>query len=405
MQKKPELLVGVGSFSCAIAAVKNGADAVYFGVKGFNMRDLGTNFKTPELKKLMIYLHENKVKGYLALNTVVFEEEMKAMEKVLSAAKKAKVDAVICSDLGVLSIAKKLKLEPHISTQASIGNSIALQQYKDLGAKRIVLARELSLNQIKKITANAKKIGVEIEIFVHGAMCIAVSGRCFMSHELFGKSANKGECLQVCRRAYFLDGHAPDFEKKELEIRGSTILSPKDMKTIEFLDKIIASGVASLKIEGRTKPSDYVSVTTKCYREAIDSVANKTFSKKKIELWNEELSKSYNRGFSTGFFLRKPDGNDLTDKQGSKQTQRKIMIGIVKKYYVNVGVAEVKLIENISIGRKIVFEGATTFLEQELTSMQINHKEIKEAKKDRLVGIKVSERVRENDKVFVLEAK
>ncbi|MAG18420.1 MAG: protease [Candidatus Diapherotrites archaeon] len=402
--EKPELLVGVANFSCAIAAVKNGADAVYFGVKGFNMRDLGTNFKTSELKKLMSYLRENKVKGYLALNTVVFEEEMKEMEKVLVQAKKAKVDAVICSDLGVLSIVKKLKLEPHISTQASIGNSIALQQYKDLGAERIVLARELSLDQINKITKNAKNLGIEVEIFVHGAMCIAVSGRCFMSHELFGKSANKGECLQVCRRAYFFDGHKGS-EKKELEIRGDTILSPKDMKTIEFLDKIIASGVSSLKIEGRTKPSDYVVAVTKCYREAIDSVFDKTFSKKKIIVWDKELSKVFNRGFSTGFFLRKPDKNDLTDKQGSKQTQRKVMVGTVKKYYAKAGVAEVKLIENISISDKIVFEGATTFLEQDLTSMQINHTELKRAKKSQKVGIKVSERVRENDKVFVLEKK
>ncbi|MFH1390960.1 MAG: peptidase U32 family protein [Candidatus Diapherotrites archaeon] len=405
MKKKPELLVGVASFPVAIAAVKNGTDAVYFGVKGFNMRDLGTNFKTSELNKLMSYLHKNKVKGYLALNTVVFEEEITEVEKILKEAKKAKVDAIICSDLGVLSIVKKLKLEPHISTQASIGNSIALQQYKDLGAKRIVLARELSLEQIKKITKNAKKIGVDVEIFVHGAMCIAVSGRCFMSHELFGKSANKGECLQVCRRAYFVDGHAPDFEKKELKLQGDTILSAKDMKTIEFLDKIIASGVSSLKIEGRTKPSDYVAVTTKCYREAIDSVADKTFSKKKISVWNKELSKVYNRDFSTGFFLRKPGAKDLAENQKSKQTQRKKMIGTVKKYYAKPGVAEVKLIENIQLRDKLVFEGVTTFLEQELTSIQVNHTKLKRAKKAQKVGIKVSERVRENDKVFVLEKK
>ena len=191
MKKKPELLVGVGSFSCAIAAVKNGADAVYFGIKGYNMRDLGTNFKTSELKKLMHYLNKNKVKGFLALNTIIFENELPKIEKILNSAKKAKIDALICSDLGVISIAKKLKIPIHISTQASVGNSIALEQYKKLGAKRIVLARELSLEQIKKLTKTAKKSKLEIEVFVHGAMCIAVSGRCFLSHEVFGLSANK----------------------------------------------------------------------------------------------------------------------------------------------------------------------------------------------------------------------
>jgi len=252
MQKKPELLVGVGNFSCAIAAVKNGANAVYFGIKGYNMRDLGTNFKPQELTKLMQYLHKNKVKGFLALNTIIFENELTKIKPILKTAKKAKIDAIICSDLGVLSIAKKLKIPIHVSTQASVGNSIALAQYKKLGAKRIVLARELNIEQIKKLTTIAKKLKLEIEVFVHGAMCIAVSGRCFLSHEVFGLSANRGKCLQVCRRSYFVDGHAPDYEKKEIKLQGDTILSAKDMKTIEHLDKIIETGVVSLKIEWKS---------------------------------------------------------------------------------------------------------------------------------------------------------
>ncbi len=402
MKKKPELLVGVGSFSCAIAAVKNGTDAVYFGIKGYNMRDLGTNFKTSELKKLMHYLNKNKVKGFLALNTIIFENELPKIEKILNTAKKAKIDALICSDLGVISIAKKLKIPIHISTQASVGNSIALEQYKKLGAKRIVLARELSLEQIKKLTTKAKKLKLEIEVFVHGAMCIAVSGRCFLSHEVFGLSANRGKCLQVCRRSYFVDGHAPDYEKKEIKLQGDTILSAKDMKTIEHLDKIIRSGVVSLKIEGRTKPSDYVATVSSCYREAIDSVFNKTFSKEKISNWNTELSKVYNRGFSTGFFLKTPSRKDLAESQGSKQTQKKKMIGTVTKYYAKPMVAEIKLLEPTQLGDKLIFEGVTTFLQQELTSIQINHTSLKKAKKKQHIGVKVLERVRENDKVFIL---
>ncbi|MFA5931014.1 MAG: U32 family peptidase [archaeon] len=404
-QHKPELLVGVGDNTCAIAAVQNGADAVYFGVKGYNMRDLGTNFSEKDLTQLMKYLHKNKVKGYLALNTIIFEEELLTVEKILKEAKKAKVDGIILSDLAVLAIARKLKLTCFLSTQASVSNSLSLKQYKKLGVKRIVLARELSLDQIKKVTKIANKIGIEIEIFIHGAMCISVSGRCFLSHEAFGRSANRGECLQPCRRAFFLDGSAPDYEKKEVYLQGDTILSAKDMKTIEFLDKIIASGVESLKIEGRTKPSDYVATTTKCYREGIDSVINKTFSKEKINNWNEELAKVYNRGFSSGFFLDKPSGKDLAKGQGSVQTQKRVNVGLVNNYFVKIGVAEIKLYDavgNISVGDKIIIEGETTFIEQTIESMQQNHKSVKEAKAGEMVGIKIRERVRPNDKVFKL---
>jgi len=298
-KQKIELLSGIGDMSCAIAAVKSGANAVYFGVKGYNMRDLGTNFTEKELNGLMKYLHENKVKGFLALNTIVYDSELAQVKKILISAKKAKVDGVILSDMSVLEIAKKLKLEIHLSTQASVSNSEALKHFAKLGAKRVVLARELSLYQIKEITKVAHKLGVKIEVFIHGAMCISVSGRCFMSHEAFGRSANRGECLQPCRRAFFLDGTAPDYEQKEVYLQGDTVMSAKDMKTIEFLDKIIATGVDSLKIEGRTKPCDYVATTTKCYREAIDSIATKTFTQEKIQKWDKELASVYNRGVSS----------------------------------------------------------------------------------------------------------
>lgn len=398
----PELLSGVGNFSCAIAAIKNGADAVYFGIKEYNMRDLGTNFKESEMPKLMNYLHQNNAKGYLALNTIVFDKELKRVNKILDTAKKSNVDAVILSDLGVLALAKKHNLNCFLSTQASVSNYLAVKEFAKLGVKRIILARELDLNQIKKITRFAHKIGVEIEVFVHGAMCIAVSGRCFLSHEIFGKSANRGKCLQPCRRAFFLDGSAPNFEKKELYLEGGTILSPKDLKTISFLDKIIASGVDSLKIEGRTKPADYVAITTKCYREAIDSVKNKTFSKSKIDYWNAELEKVYNRGFSDGFFFSTPNGKDLASGQGSFQKQKRIQIGFVVNYYPKVGVAEIKVIDNIKLNDELIFEGKTTFLKQRLDSMESHHKKINFAKKGDLIGVKVNERVRINDLVFKL---
>jgi U32 family peptidase len=434
--KKPELLIGVGNFSSTIAAVKNGADAIYFGIKGFNMRDLGTNFTLKELKKIMQYLHENKVKGYLALNTVIFEEELNKIKKIIKKAKEAKVDAIIASDLGVMSLIKKEKIPIIVSTQMSIANSLALEQIKKLGAKKVVLARELDLKQIKSITKKAKKIGIEIEVFIHGAMCISVSGRCFLSHELFGRSANRGECLQPCRRAFFpsektlgknessthaqfleeksargiessvhahfLDGDKPNYEKKELEIRGNTILSAKDMKTLDFLDKVVATGVSSLKVEGRTKPSDYVATVTRTYREALDAIVKKEFTKNKIKKWNQELEKVYNRKFSSGFYLKKPTAKDITDIEGSNQKQKRVHVGFVKKYYAKINVAEIQLTEALAVGDEIIIEGVTTFLEQKVESMQIQHKEIKKAKKGQFVGLKVKERVRKNDNVFKL---
>lgn len=418
--KKPELLSGVGDYPSVIAAVKSGADAVYFGIKGYNMRDLGTNFTEKELPKLMKYLHKNKVRGYLALNTIIYDEELASVEKILAVAKKSRVDAIIVHDLGVLFLAKKQKLPIHLSTQASVSNALAMKEYAKIGVERIVLARELNLAQISKIVKEAKKAKISVECFVHGAMCISVSGRCFLSHELFGRSANRGECLQPCRRAFFayaknpresepsvgaffLDGSAPNFEKKEVYLDGNTVMSAKDLKTIQFLDKIIASGVVALKIEGRTKPSDYVAATVKCYREAIDSVAKKTFTAEKITEWNIELEKVYNRGFSEGHYFKIPDEKDFAKGQGSFQKQKRVHAGVVANYYAKAGVAEIKLFDSIKTGDEILIEGTTTFIKQVLDSMEINHKKVLSAGQGQMVGIKVVDRARPNDKVFVLK--
>jgi putative protease len=398
--KKPELLVGVGDFASASAAVKRGADSVYFGVKGFNMRDLGTNFKSSELKKLVAFLHKNKVKGYLALNTIVFDAELKEVEAILRKAKQAEVDAVILSDLAVLALAKKHKLIPFLSTQASVSNSVALKAYKGMGVKRVILARELSLKQIAAIKRAVK--GIEVECFVHGAMCISVSGRCFLSHELFGTSANRGKCLQPCRRSFFLDGKAPNFEKKDIYLQGDTIISPKDLKAIGFLDQLVKARIDSFKVEGRNKPAHYVAAVTKCYREAIDSVFNNTFSKPKVRHWDKELAKVYNRGFSEGFFFGTPGKKDLAEREGSRQTQRRKMAGVVEKFYPKISVAEVKLFTQMALKDRIIIEGKNTFFEQAVESMQVEHKLIKKAKKGTKVGLKVLEKVKKGDRVFLL---
>ncbi len=400
MKKKPELLAGIGDFASAVAAVKNGADAVYFGVKGFNMRDLGTNFYSDELKKLMGFLHERKAKGYLALNTIVFDEELKKAEAILKKAKNAKVDAVILSDMAVLDMAKKLGLTPFLSTQASVSNKLALNAYKRMGVRRAILARELNLKQIAALKKSVP--GIEIECFVHGAMCISVSGRCFLSHELFGTSANRGKCLQPCRRAFFLDGKAPDFSKKEILLQGHTIISPKDLKAIGFLDKVIASGIDSMKIEGRNKPAHYIATVTSCYRKAIDSVFDKTFSKPKVIKWNKELARVFNRGFSSGFFFSMPGKTDLAKQQGSIQKQRRKHVGVVLNFLPKAMVAEIKLFEPLSQGTSVLIEGSTTYLEQTASSLQVNHKQVSRVSKGKKLGLKVEDKVRKNDKVFIL---
>jgi putative protease len=401
--KKPELLSGVGNFASAIAAVENGADAVYFGIQGFNMRDLGKNFSIPEAKKLIKYLHSKKVKAYLAINTIIFDEEIKQTEKIIKEMQKAKIDAFIVSDMGVLELCKKHNATFFVSTQASAANSLATQHYKKIGATRVIMAREISLKQLKEVCTNAKKINLGIECFVHGAMCISISGRCFLSHELFGKSANRGECLQPCRRAYFLDGDAPNYEKKEVYLDGSTILSAKDMKTIEFLDKIIETGVESLKIEGRTKPVDYIATTTKCYREAIDSIFEKTYTKEKIEDWNNRLSGVYNRGFSTGFFFGTPDKKDLADKQGSYQKQKRRNIGKIINYFSKIGVIEVRAFDSFKLNDEIIIEGPNTFIQQKIESIEVNRTPINKVEKGMIVGIKVKDKCKQNDLLYVIE--
>jgi putative protease len=303
--KKPELLAPVQDYTSLTAAIKNGADAVFFGIKGFNMRAGAKNFTVKDLPKIVKIAHKNNVKTYLAINTIIYENEIKKVEQILLKVKKAKIDAIICWDFSIIQIAKKLNIEIHISTQASIANSKTAEFYRKLGATRVVLARECSLEQIKEIKKQTK---AEIEVFIHGAMCVSMSGRCFMSQFLYGKSANRGECLQPCRRKYLIkqiDGG------QELELGEDYVLSPKDLCTIDFIEKIIDAGIDCFKIEGRNRSPEYVAVVTKSYRTIIDFVCstkkrdNKFYeqlSALKEELF-EKLNTVYHRGNSTGFFL------------------------------------------------------------------------------------------------------
>ena len=262
--RRPELMAPAGDITMLTTAVNAGADAVYFGVGKLNMRAKAKNFSLNELKEVSEFCRSKNVKTYLTLNTIIYEDEINEIENIIQAAKENNIDRIICWDLGVIELCNKYDMPFAISTQASISNSISLETYKRLGAKRIVLARECSLEEIKQIRA---KTDLEIEAFVHGAMCIAVSGRCFMSHHLFDKSANRGECVQPCRREFKVIDESTD---KELIIGDDYILSPKDLCTIEFIDKLIESGIDSFKIEGRKRSPEYVHTVVSIYRRAID---------------------------------------------------------------------------------------------------------------------------------------
>lgn len=401
MIKKPILLAPVGNYEMLTSAIKGGADAVYLGVRGLNMRETAKNFTLKDLPKITKIAHQSKVKVYLTVNVVCFDEEIKDVKKTLLAAKKAKIDAIIAWDLGVIKLAKELKLEIHLSTQSSVSNSLAIEEYKRFGVKRVVLARECSLEQIKKIIKNTK---LEIEIFIHGAMCVALSGRCFLSQFTYGNntSANRGKCIQPCRREYL----ATDIETgKQLEIHNNFILSPKDLCTLSFIEKILEIKPHALKIEGRGKSPEYVYIVTRAYREAIDAYYSKKLTSKLKDKLITEIKTVYNREFSSGFYLGKPI-NEWTKTRGSSATKTKTKLGKITNYFSNIGVAEIKIeSQSLKINDDILIIGPTTgVLEENVKTMEYSiNNPTKIAKKGELVAIKVKERVRRNDEVYLFK--
>ncbi|MBN2111580.1 U32 family peptidase [Candidatus Woesearchaeota archaeon] len=398
--KKVELLAPAAGWPALRAAVESGADAVYFGVGSLNMRANAKNFSLQELKKVVDYCHENRVKAYLAVNTIVYEDELGKAGQILKKAKQAGIDAVILWDMSVLEEARKLKLNIHLSTQASVSNSKSANFYKKLGVSRIILARECSLKQIKEISRNSK---VEIETFVHGAMCVSISGRCFLSQEIFGRSANRGECLQPCRREYIIQDAE---ENHTLKLGKDYVMSPKDLCALPFIDRLVKSGITAFKIEGRNRSPEYVKVVTSAYRSAIDDYYNKKLTKEKIKSYIEKLKKVYNRGFSSGFYLGLPAAKDFTHSYGSRATTRKKYIGFVKNYYKQVNVAEVKLeAGDLKLGDSILIIGNKTGVKEEkVASIQISKKPVKKAKKGMKVGIKTRNLLRLNDKVYLIKS-
>ncbi len=404
-----ELIAPAGDMTCLITALKAGADAVYFGAEGYNMRAGSGNFTSAEFSAVKALCASYNAKAYLALNTIVYDGELKKMTQSISAAKAAGIDALICSDMAVIEACKSAALPFHISTQASVSNYNAVKFYASLGATMVVLARELTLEQVRHITGKIKsdKLDVRIECFVHGAMCVAVSGRCFMSQEVFGRSANRGQCVQPCRRQYIITD--PE-EHEELELGTDYVMSPKDLCAVEFLDVLIDAGISGFKIEGRSRSPEYVQATTSAYRRALDLCTRhrsdadfrSRYSNLAIAL-KEELAQVYNRGFSTGFYFGKPL-DAWTREYGSLAQEKKTYIGDIIKYYPKAGVAELHIrARGLKRGNKLSILGpktgvltvmADTFFTNDLPDM--------DAVKGDNVTIKCAT-VRKNDKVYLLE--
>ncbi len=396
---KPELMAPAGNKTMLTAVVKAGADAVYFGVEKLNMRAKASNFKVDNLPELTTYCKEHNVRTYLTLNTIIYEEELDQLKDIILKAKEAGVDRIICWDFSVVQLCKEAGMPFCISTQGSVSNSMAAKLYKELGAERIVLARECSLEDIKKIR---KVTDLEIEVFVHGAMCIAVSGRCFMSHHLFDKSANRGECIQPCRREY--EVYDPTIGKSMI-VGEDYILSPEDLCTLGFLDQIIETGVDSFKIEGRKRSPEYAAAVTSAYRKAID-----LYYQKKLmpEIKNElikELEKVFNRGFSTGFYFDTPGPDEYADIYGSKASKRKEYLGKVLNYYKKPGVVYISVdAGRIKQGDEIYIIGETTGVVQiKAESILEDDRQLESASKGTKVTLKCNEIVRPRDAVYLIK--
>lgn len=406
-----DIMSPVGSFEALAAAIKAGASSIYFGVAGMDMRaGSSASFKLTDLKKIVDICRKNNVRSYLCVNTIVYDEEMKMVRKICDAAKKFKVSAVIASDVAVMQYCRKIGIEVHISTQVNVSNLEAVKFYSKF-ADVIVLARELNLKQIKNICQEIKKQKicgpsgelVKIEIFVHGALCVSISGKCYMSLATYGLSANKGKCLQNCRRSYrVIDEETGD----ELVIDNKCVMSPKDLCTIGIIDKILDAGVSVLKIEGRGRSADYVYIVTKVYHEAVEAFFNESYDDKKVDAWIKELESVFNRGFwHGGYYLGKKLG-EWSGVYGSRSTKEKIKIGSVKHYFPKAKVGEFIIqSDELSIGDEIMVIGKVTGIvlsKVESIFLSKNDSPVKSAKKGDLITIPMDEKIRENDDLYLV---
>jgi putative protease len=417
-RKDFEIMSPVGSRESLAAAIQAGADSIYFGIENLNMRARSANtFSVDDLREIAAMCDEHGIKSYLTVNTIIYDEDIALMRTIVDAAHEAGISAVIAADVAVMDYCNRIGQEVHLSTQLNISNAEALRFYARF-ADVVVLARELNLKQVKAIykTIEEEQIRgpkgelIRIEMFCHGALCMAVSGKCYLSLHELGASANRGACMQVCRRGYEV---ARDDEPTyllrdkestiELEVDNKYVMSPKDLKTIRFMDEMMEAGVRVFKIEGRARGPEYVRTVVECYSEAINSYIDGTFSEEKKDEWDERLRTVFNRGFWNGYYLGQRLG-EWTRHYGSNATERKIYAGKGIRYFSNIGVAEF-LIEaaELHVGDKLLITGHTTgAMYVTLDEARVNLKPVDTVKKGAHVSFKVPDRIRPNDKLYIM---
>lgn len=405
-----ELMAPAGSFEALQAAIQSGTDSVYFGVEQLNMRAKSSiNFTLADLPEIARRCEKENVRSYLTLNTIIYDHDLTIIKKLTKEVKEAGITAVIASDQAVINYAKSIGVEVHISTQLNVTNIETVKFYANF-ADVMVLSRELSLRQVKKITDAIKKEKitgpsgklVQIEIFGHGALCMAVSGKCYLSLHTHNSSANRGACIQNCRRTYTVIDKEEGYE---LEIDNEYIMSPKDLCTIDFLDQVMATGVNVLKIEGRGRAPEYVYTTVKVYREAIDAIVEGTYSEEKVEKWMETLSSVYNRGFWSGYYLGQKLG-EWSKKHGSQATQKKVYLGKGVHYFPKPRVGHFRMEAlQLKIGDRILITGPTTgVIEAEVSELMVEEKAVQETRRGEEFTMPIDHVIRPSDKLYKIVA-
>jgi len=403
MIRKPEILAPAGDMTCLQAAIDAGADAVYLGLDLFNMRQAATtNFSRESLPEASERCRSAGIKLYLTLNTLLFEDEVGEVENLLSFVK-SYVDAVIVADWSAIVLCKKLEIPFHISTQMSCANTTAAKFLKSQGAERVVLARECTMAEVKTIAENS---GIEIETFVHGAICVAVAGRCLLSHEAYGRSASRGECQQPCRRKYHVrEVSQGDNSDAEFIVTPHTIFSAKDLCSITFTDKLMDAGIACFKIEGRARNPEYVRTVVRAYKRAVEAVCNNEFTPELAKMLEQDCAKVYHREFGHGLYHGRPGLDQLTDKDQNQATTKKLHVGVINKYFQKSGVAQITVQNTpIELGETISIHGPTSgVVDLEITGMRRDEVAVQTASRGDWVTIPCKKRVRANDKVYIIK--
>lgn len=406
-RKDYEIMAPVGSYESLMAAINAGADSIYFGIEGLNMRSKSANnFTTEDLHKIAAICREHDVKSYLTVNTIIYDEDLALMREIIDSAKAADVSAIIAADVAPMLYARSIGVEVHLSTQLNITNVEALRFYAQF-ADVVVLARELNMDQvaaIHKAIIEEPIVGpagepIRIEMFAHGALCMAVSGKCYLSLHEQGKSANRGSCSQICRRSYEVKDKETGIE---LEIDNQYIMSPKDLKTIHFLNKMLDAGVRVLKIEGRARGPEYVDTVVRAYREAVDTYCEGNFTTDNVEKWDNHLGQVFNRGFWDGYYLGQRLG-EWTSSYGSSATKQKVYVAKTTKYFGKVGVGEFAVESGeLKVGDEIIITGPTTGLVRFVVEeIRVDMEPVEKAVKGQLCSIAVPEKVRPGDRLYL----